>query len=64
MKFVQTYRAESGEALVTNVGLHWVETHHDHVDAQIKFDAVEQERVLQVSLYDDIAAFKGQRQVF
>lgn len=64
MKFEETYRAESGEALVANVGLHWVETHHDHVDAQIKLDAVEEERGLQVSLHDDIATLKGQRQVF
>ena len=48
-----TYGAEPGEALVTEVRPNGVEADDKDVDSEVKLDAVEEERFVEVALNDD-----------
>lgn len=43
--------AETSQSLIVDEGLNRVESGHDDVDSQVKFDAVEEQRVVEVPLH-------------
>ena len=56
-------RAEASQSFIVNEGLNRVETGNDDVDAQVKLDAIEEQRGVQVPLHDDIPAIRHVLQV-
>ena len=52
--WVFTYCAEACQAFIADERFDRIETHDHYVDAEVEFDAVEQQWLRQVALHDDV----------
>lgn len=57
MTWITTYCAESCKSFATDKRIQWVNTDHHNVDSEIKLETVEQQRLVKVSLADDLFVF-------